>query len=238
MKQGVYELSDTRQYPLGLYVRKGGKGFIYARSGSVIDPSLGAKQGNNQKFIESNIAVAVPAGSTTVTITITAGATVNSPILLNELAGGQLAIFVPDNTITRGIKSNSALVAGGVLTVVLDAPVGVDVGTVWSEAMLSPYASVINEGGNQWTPVLGIPTRRTTGAGQFVWLQVEGPAVVSGAAELGGLADTLEAVFQSNGAIDVRNAAIPAQQRAGSVITPNPAGNARGTPFIMLNIDH
>ncbi|GAJ16720.1 unnamed protein product [marine sediment metagenome] len=32
MKQGVYELSATQQYPLGKYVRVGNKGFVYARA--------------------------------------------------------------------------------------------------------------------------------------------------------------------------------------------------------------
>ncbi len=237
MKQGVYELSDTKQYPFGTYVRKGGKGFIYARAGGALDPALGAKQGNNQKFIESNIAAAVLAGATTVTVTITAGATVNSPILLNELAGGQFVAFpAGDNTFTRGIVSNSALAAGGILTIVLDAPVPVAVGLVWCEAIINPYASVINEN-NGFTPVMGMPMIRVV-EGQYLWLQVEGPGQCAGDVDIGGAANALEAVFAANGSLTLRRVAIPGEQRAGMVITPNPAGNARGTPFIMFNIDH
>lgn len=237
MKQGVYELSTTKQYPFGLYVRKAGKGFVYARAGGALDPALGAKQGNNQKFIESNLAAVVAAGATTVTVTITAGATVNSPILLNELAGGQFVAFpAGNNTFTRGIVSNSALALGGILTIVLDAPVPVAVGLVWCEAIINPYASVINEN-NGFTPVMGMPTIRAT-EGTFLWLQVEGPAQCAGEPEIGGAVNALEACFGANGALKLRNVAVPGEQRAGMVITPAPAGNVRGTPFIMLNIDH
>jgi len=236
MRQGVFQVSDVKRYPLGKYIRIGNKGFVYARAGGALVPNLGAKQSHNQKFIESNIAAAVLEGATTVTVTITAGATVDSPIILNELAGGQLVVFAAGGTFIRGIVSNTALVAGGILTIVLDAPVPVAVGLVWCEAIINPYYAVDNVS-NEWTPVMGMPMINAT-VGQFVWLQVEGPSVVAGEAAIGAAANTLEVCFGGDGALKLRNVAIPAEQRAGVVIAPNPAGTGRGTPFIMLNIDH
>jgi len=237
MRQGVYQVSAVKRYPLGKYLRIGNKGFVYAKAGGALVPDVGAKQSHNQKFIESNIAAAVLEGATTITITITAGVTVDSPIALNELAGGQLLVFPAGNkAFIRTIVSNTAVVASGTLTVVLDAPVPCAVGLVWCEAIINPYDGV-NQVASEWRPVMGMPMIPAT-EGQYLWLQVEGISWCAPEAAVGAAANALEVCFGGNGALKLRSDAIPAEQRAGMVIAPNPAGTGQGSPFIMLNIDH
>ncbi|GAI86657.1 unnamed protein product, partial [marine sediment metagenome] len=236
----VFQVSDVKRYPLGKYLRIGNKGFVYAKAGGALIPDMGAKQSHNQKFVRSNIAAAVPAGATTITVTIDFAGhpeRVDSPIILNELAGGQLLVFPAGNqAFIRTIVSNSALVAGGILTIVLDAPVPCAVGLVWCGAIINPYDGV-DQVSNEWTPVMGMPMIPAT-AGQYLWLQVEGISWCSPEAAVGAAVNCLEVCFGGDGALKLRNVAIPAEQRAGMVIAPNPDGDGVGSPFIMLNIDH
>jgi len=234
MKQGVYQVSDVKQYALGKYIRVGKKGFIYAKAGGTVVPDIGAKQGHNQKMGMYSTAAPLAAGDTLVTITITAPLDID----LNELAGGQLVVFPGgDQTFMRTIVSHNAIVTSGTLSVVVDAPVPCAVAAgKGCEAIINPYDGVVNES-NEWTPVMGMPTKTAT-VGQFVWLQVEGPSWCAPEAEVGAAANYLEVCFGGNGALMRRDDAAPGQQRAGMVIAPNTTGDGQGAPFIMLNIDH
>ena len=241
-----YEQHDDPLYPYGSYVRLGNKGFVYAKAQALLDTAFGAIASMEQKLGQMGLAADIKAGDTTITITVTA----TNNIKADELKDGELVCFA--NTIdvfNRGIVSNTAIVTSGVMTVVLDSPVPVDVdagGKV--EAIISPYANVVNTtapaGGYEagwYHMVLGMPTYPAA-AGKSLWLQVTGPCWVVPDVLVGAQEGDIEVVFGSNGSISIRDATQHAggklgAQHAGYIMASAPGGG-QGAPFIMLDIAH
>ena len=244
-----YEYDDIKQYPYGSFVQLGNKGFVYAKAQALLDTSFGAIASKPQKLGQMALAADIEAGDTTITVTVTA----TNNIEADELADGELVCFA--NTIdvfTRGIVSNTAIVTSGVMTVVLDSPVPVDVTAAVGkvEAMISPYANVVNTtapaGGYEagwYHMVLGMPTVPAP-ATKSLFLQVTGPCWVVPDILVGAEEGDIEVVFGSNGSISIRDAVQHAggklgAQHAGYIMASAAGGGGgQGAPFIMLDIAH
>jgi len=244
-----YEQHDEALFPYGSYVRLGNKGFVYAKALALLDTSFGAIASKPQKLGQMALAADIEAGDTTITVTVTA----TNNITKDELKDGELVCFA--NTIdvfTRGIVSNTAIVTSGVMTVVLDSPVPVDVTAAVGkvEAMISPYANVVNTtapvGGYEagwYHMVLGMPTYPAA-AGKSLWLQVTGPCWVVPDILVGAQEGDIEVVFGSNGSISIRDTTSHADgklqaQHAGYIMaSAQGGGGGQGAPFIMLDIAH
>lgn len=224
----------TRYIP-GSYVRLGNKEFIYAIAGNTLKTDRGAKNSLSQKVPFSALAVKIEAGDLTVSITVGGGV---GGVAKDELKGGEIVVFGPDNAcFTRGIVSNDLVAAGGgTMVVTLDSPAPKDFAvTEHAECMANPYSNV-QEQNNEWTPVMGMPTVEAT-EGQGVWLQVSGPSWASpvlGAGGPGGAIGLQQLVFQSDGSLKV--AAGDALQHAGTIMATG--GGESGAPFVCFQIAH
>jgi len=233
-----FEADTEQQYPLGSYMRIGNKEFIYARAGNTLKTDRGAKNYSTQKVGFKVLAVKIVAGDLTVSIVVASGLA----IAKDELVGGEIVVFGPDNaSFTRGIIGNNVIVTGdgGTLVVQLDSPAPKDFAvTEHAECMVSPYYDV-RESNSAWLAVMGIPTVEAI-AGQYLWLQVSGPnwcSPVMGVTGPGGAENLQTAVFGGDGALLARDATTNIDsQHAGVVISDG--GATQGAPFVMLQIAH
>jgi len=219
------------RYAIGSLIRFGNKEFIYAIAGNTLMTDRGAKNCLAQLVGFSALTVKLVKGDLTVSMTV------DESIAKDQLKGGEIVLFGPDNAaFTRGIIANTKVTDSGTLVVTMDSPATkeFDIGE-HAECMASPY-SAVKETNDEWAPVMGIPTVEAT-EGQGVWLQVSGPiwcSPVMGAGGPGGAIDLLEVEFNSDGSFCVAGGA--GKQRAGCIRATG--GATQGAPFVTLQIAH
>lgn len=237
-----FEASDVQEFPLGSFMRLGGKEFIYAKAGGTLNTGQGAKNVLQQIMAYEHVARTYAAGVTEVIIDVadTDGNLGDGDIAKDELVGGSIQ-FHPhgSNEFTRGIIANTAVDGGGEMTVTLDSPtpVAVEIDVTGVECMASPY-SYVQTSGNEWYTVMGMPTVRAT-VGQYLWLQVSGISWASPQADVGAAALDFDCVFRHDGSIEIRNSTTKLhQQHAGCIVATVRGGGGQGNPFFMLQIAH
>lgn len=243
-----YTYEDIAKYPYGSFLQLGNKGFVYAKAKALLDTSFGAIASKPQKMGYMVTAAKVLEGALIVTITVTATQNIGE----DELAGGELMMFANTiNVFNRGIVSNTAIVTSGTMTVVMDSPSPCEVAAGSGvEAMISPYANVVNStapaGGYEagwYHMVLGMPTVPAP-ATKSLWLQVTGPCWVVPDVLVGAEEGDIEVVFGANGSISIRDATqhvagkLNAQHAGYIMASAVGGGGGQGAPFIMLDIAH
>ena len=182
------------------------------------------------------------AGDTTVTIT--------ASVTKDQLRGGFIIFHTHGEyaDFSRRIISNTVTVAGKT-TITLDYPLHIATTTSFgTETCPNPYAFLSyrsaatgsGPGGDYYTSVAGIPTRKTTAANQYVWIQTWGPVWINpqGAVGYTPATNRRDMVFTLEGSIiklDANAQTTSSQQRAGFLLTRETAGGT-GPPLMMLQI--
>ena len=244
-----YEVDDEKQFPLGTYIRFGNKGFVYARSGGIIDTDMGVKNPSGQCIGTSYIGADAKVGDTEVVVTMLAGQGPDNDgnLLEDALVDGEIWFVSTEtgwlNGITRRILGNTAITGGlgGDTTVKIDGHVVVALTEDESRCacMASPYGDVKNSLGGTF-PVMGMATCPAVD-GKYLWLQVEGPTRVTPFTDLGPNHHQ-QVVFRHDGGVmshDVEADYSKNAQHAGFVICNlHTHEETAGVAFIMLQIAH
>lgn len=235
------EVSATQNYVLGARMTESGKVFHYAKAGGTLIPDQGVKINHNQSVAIAAVANAA-VGATSISITVGGGDGVaaNGNIALNELVGGDIVLYLAGSQVhqSRRIVSNTAVIGGGAMTVVLDRPLSTALtgGNGNGEIQNNIYQDVVSDNDNTHR-VAGIAPMAAI-IGQFLWLQTWGPAWLSPQAQV-GTAFNSALGFREDGSIDevdILDAVYNTKmQHAGYVLRPAPGGG-QGAPFIMLEI--
>lgn len=244
-EQGIHQLSTTQKYKIGSRLQIGSKVYHYGRAGGVLSPNVGAKVKNPQDVLHENCAAAL-AGATSLTITLTVanndGPTYDGLVPANYFEGGTVVIYAVLGTIVRGILANTAiLVNPGTATcvLILDAPLPVATGAVWTAVIASPYACVVINTETKLNdvlhPVAGVPTRITE-SGDYLWLQTWGPCWISPNPLHWGAANLMAVYFGGDGAIQDHSGDAGIQQYAGWYMGQLHDGTI-GEPFVFLQLD-
>jgi len=251
-EQGIHQLSTTQRYKIGARLQMGNKVYHYAHAGNICIPDAAVKVIHPEDISFATPVAALVTGATSMAITVAAtdGPTANGLIPANYLEGGIVVVFpVGGNKVfNRTILSNTAQTVaaiGGPITVVLDAPIPLNVAIVGSGvvAMASVYANVahylyqVEAAG--FSSTVGVATLPAV-AGQYLWLQTWGPCWVAGSADLNVGVDNRAVGFKGDGGIsdldDAGNHVQILSQKAGHTLT-NARGGGQGESFFMLQID-
>lgn len=247
MKQDIHQVSTVQRYPIGFKYPKTNpldlRSYYYARAGNALHSASGAHLGFTQDVNFSAVTVDLDAvGKYTLEITVAAtdGRLGTGAFAANELAGGYIIIFPngTDNAINRMIVGNTAKIAGvGVMTITVDKPLPLALTPApHAECIASPYLDVLY-GNYDRKMIMGMPTMMAL-AGEYLWLQTWGPTWAVPGGVVWATAENSLAMFDASGNIEAFDEADPvtgAQQIAGTIMTPLPAGLS-GAPFLFLTI--
>jgi len=247
MKQDIHQVSTIQRYPIGFKYPKTNpldlRSYRYARAGNGLQCGSGAHLGFTQdvNFCVVTVDLAA-AGKRTLEITVANndGRLGNGAIGANELAGGYIIIFPNGmaDVLNRMIVANTPTIAGGgLMTITVDKPLTVALSPIpHAECIASPYLDVLY-GNYDRRMIVGMPTMAAV-AGEYLWLQTYGPTWGIPGGAVWDTAENTLAMFDASGSIEAFDEADPvtgAQQIAGYIMTPLPAG-ASGAPFLFLMI--
>lgn len=149
MKQGIYQQSETPKYPIGLRFAKGDRVFKYCKAGNAgIKALYGAYNANVPIWFGDGAGTECVGVVNTVTVTgiPQSGAEAGSvevAVEKDEFAGGYLVAYTTPHQCIR-IKSNTKIVAGGTMTLILSDPLfaGLD-GTIFTALYHNIYSKVV-----------------------------------------------------------------------------------------------
>lgn len=174
-----------------------------------------------------------------------------SGVTLDELRGGMVIFHTHTEyaDFTRGIVGNDATDSSGYVKIYLDAALHIAVTTSFGvETCPNPYrflsyrsaAVAGGPGGDAYSSVAGIPTRKTTAANQYVWIQTWGPCWINPQGSIGYtvIASRRLLWFTDEGSIICVNSAgddTAMRQIAGFLLTAEDASGT-GPPLVMLTI--
>ena len=246
---GYYAIEATQRYVWGTRgIDWEGKVFKYGRSkDTTLYSGYGAKNGAEadvSDLINSNTTIAIVAGdtSTTVTLSGTQGYDSAGGLTEDELMGAHMVIGhgTAGTAETRTIMSNTALAAGGGTTIVtVDAPWAYGHAAGFMELPMNPYGYLIRD--TEVCSTMGVPARSTGTSGLHVWIQTWGPCwVVPGGVDPtpGNSADDRSVYFVGDGSVnggtsidsDARG-----HQLAGFILDSTEVGTGC-MPLVMLQI--
>jgi hypothetical protein len=242
------DVSAVQNYELGSrYVDRGPGGnrtFYYGKAINIVRNTMqGLKFYGRVEDGASYTACSTQAADDT-TVTITASVTVN------QLRGGFIIFHTHGEyaDFSRRIISNTVTV-GGKTTITLDFPLHIATTTSFgTETCPNPYAFLSyrsaasggSDGGDLYTSVAGIPTRKAAAANRYLWIQTWGPIWINpqGAVGYTPATNRRDMVFTLEGSIkklDANAQTTSSQQRAGFLLTRETAGGT-GPPLMMLQI--
>jgi hypothetical protein len=246
LNQDIYEISATAKHRLGTRVVRGDRVFKYAKAiQTYTTTKLLARSYYHQYIMYAVLAVASPAGSNKVYVTVGAGDGFanDGVVATNDLEGGYIAIFdaSTDEWLNYAIVSNNSAVSGGTVTITLDGELPIALTTAdYAEIMSTPYLTTCTNTQNRYS-FLGLPMRLATITYPYHWLQTWGPCWVNPQPLLGvssPSAPKVQAVARHDGSIDLyayATAAITSSQLIGHVLTVAQDGT-QGAPFVELQI--
>lgn len=182
IKQGIYEISSTAKGDIGSVLEfEDGRKFVYSLAGEELTVGIfcqGPVEDASNYWEQMAVATTVAAGDKTITLTT------QSAWTANQFKDGWLV--VEDETADiqgtlRKIKSHPAAgSAESVVVTVYDAFVtAVTAATDEVSVMKNPYNGVLENNSTTDGPLLGLPPMTITNAYYF-WLQVRGPAAITG----------------------------------------------------------
>lgn len=247
--QGIFELSATKNYPIGTRrTTPDGRTFYYACAGATLNTDLLAQsQYHVQEVAYASVQADADAGSTTLAITVGAGDGDGSGnIAADVLKNGSIIIFPgSENSINMRITGNTEVSGGGTMTLTLEEGLPIDITTSHSvECMANPYRDVrASTGGDVNKSFVGLPMRVGTTSLPYHWELTWGrcwvaPANGYGDHNPGAQARSNQVVARYNGTLmvhDETDAESHYQQHVGFIMTRGQA-NGQGAPFIMLQI--
>ena len=249
----VQELHDdpsvTQNYEIGSrYVDRGPGGsrtFYYGKAlNLVLNTMQGLKfYGRVEDGASYTACSTQSAGDQTVSIT--------ASVTVNQLRGGFIIFHTHGEyaDFSRRIISNTVTDGAGKSVLTLDYPLHIATTTSFgTETCPNPYAflsyrSAAVPGGDPadyYTSVAGVPTRKTTVANYYLWIQTWGPIWINPQGAVGYTPATSrrDMVFTHEGSIikkDANAQTTSSQQRAGFLLTRETAGGT-GPPLMMLQV--
>lgn len=174
--QGLHQISATQKEALGiLRITDDGRKFRYGKAGGALAAgkiTIGATA--DTAHTNEAILAAVPIGTQSLTVTVTAG----TAIAENQLRDGYFTI---QDGLGEGyyykIVSNSAITSSGTeVTIALDTPILVALDATSEFSLIhNPFYGVTHSATSEQLPT-GIPMLAVT-SGYFCWLQTGGPCV-------------------------------------------------------------
>lgn len=243
------DVSTTQNYEIGSrYVDRGPGGnrtFYYGKSINIVRNTMqGLKFYGRVEDGASYTACSTQSADDT-TVTITASVTVD------QLRGGFIIFHTHGEyaDFSRRIISNTVTNAAGKSTLTLDYPLHIATTTSFgTETCPNPYAFLSyrsaasggSDGGDSYTSVAGIPTRKAAAANSYLWIQTWGPIWINPQGAIGYTPATnrRDMVFTHEGSIikkDANAQTTSSQQRAGFLLTRETAAGT-GPPLMMLQI--
>lgn len=183
------------------------------------------------------------AGDQTVTIT--------ASVTKDQLRGGFIIFHTHGEyaDFSRRIINNTVIDAAGKTIITLDYPLHIATTTSFgTETCPNPYAFLSyrsaasggSDGGDAYTSVAGVPTRKAAVANKHLWIQTWGPIWINpqGAVGYTPATDRRDMVFTREGSIikaDTNAQDTSSMQRAGFLLTRETAAGT-GPPLMMLQI--
>lgn len=225
MTQGIYEISGTKNYPIGMRYAIDERAFRYARIG-FLQAVIGRAVANFSTGEELAVAAANSAlGARTVTITVQAAAGLEE----NELQGGYVCYCW---YYRHRIKSHPAALSGATCVITLETPIfGTEVvsGVTWLSVYHNMWHSVGFPVGatDSYCSFVGFPYN-TIAVGQYTWIQTWGP--ISGVTGdwWGATVHERQVWFAGNGGLDIHHPGdhVFAKQHCGFLIPCTAWGGA------------
>ena len=242
MKQGIYEVSLTAKYPIGLRLALDGKVFHYAHVLATTTencwPGRGAvNTGTLQERAANSVVNARAIGSKSVLMTA------QHDVTLNQFAGGMLMYGDADSGHSRmdPILGNTAALAGATYTVYLKHVTSgrltaLDGATLVANIFANVEYMALGPPG--FDTAVGVPLIPIS-AGYYGWLQTWGVIAIAGGEATGNLGNQREVVFGTNGAIFVKDAAYNEGYQTAGVLANrswyDAAGQSGNTIILMLH---